>query len=299
MQDLLHYDIIHIPTGSQNSRNGTPIIAIIAHCIQFEPDKVIDMMTSTAAGSRVSSHYYIPYKSGMELSKLYPQYFNNLKFPEKAPIIQFVEPEMAAWHAGISYFADWNKTKNADGTLACQYSLNACTLGIEFQIPEYAIDGDLYRFGKINEIQFEAGFDLIQWLKAKYQPLCDTVLAHSTISVVRAKETDIDFKLMPPKTDPGPMFPWHKLNNTSPITGLTGSTSDSTIDVANLQKKLYELGFVKCSQSGIIDDNTRYHVDAFMMQFGAESWELYSDRDINASIYGTIMSAEYDFNLYV
>jgi N-acetylmuramoyl-L-alanine amidase len=213
---------------------------------------------------KVSAHYVIPQVTGRELVQLMPNEFGNatLRFPDQVPVIQLVNTNEKAFHAGVSSFSNFNSEPE------CSKGLNAGSIGIEFHAPGYANgDGsDWYAFTPYSDGQLSVGIALISMLAATYGIPPVNILAHSTISVGR-------------KPDPGPLFPWQKLYDVgfgylpeatpNPITIIYGES----VYVPYVQSRLKEIGFINCPLSDKLDQATQQTVDAYTMQFASHLWE--------------------------
>ncbi len=110
--------------------------------------------------SKVSSHYFIK---------------NN------GQVINMVPDLYTAWHAGISYWKNYN-------------FLNRYSIGIEISNP-----GHSYGYKKFSTKQINSLIKLLKYLVKKYKISKKNILGHSDISPNRKK-------------DPGEKFPWKKLS---------------------------------------------------------------------------------------
>jgi len=113
---------------------------------------------------------------------------------ELGKIVQLVDTENKAWHAGKSRF----KGKE---------NLNNSSIGIELVNPGFVENKDQWNFGYTNclgkkwgnwpHVQIRSLCKLLAWLQ-KNHPECVDIVGHSDISPGR-------------KIDPGPIFPWEKI----------------------------------------------------------------------------------------
>jgi AmpD protein len=161
--------IVKQPSPNCSSRNGDEVDMIVIHTASlpagvFGTGYVLDLFLNrldlTAhpsfeelKGLRVSAHYFIDWQGG---------------------VIELVDPEQAAWHAGVSSF---------EGREGC----NSFSLGIELEgTPEAGI----------TEGQLEVLTELCIELMQRYPLItAERVVGHSDIAPGR-------------KVDPGPLFPW-------------------------------------------------------------------------------------------
>jgi N-acetylmuramoyl-L-alanine amidase len=199
----------------------------------------------------VSSHYLIP-----ELDdSTYPN--SNLE------IIQLVDENQRAWHAGRSY---WDKRKN----------LNDTSIGIEIvNVPEcqhhpvvkfthggeYGVHKDC-TFPDFGQQQIALLIGLAKDILKRHPDITPTrVIGHSDISPSR-------------KNDPGPRFPWYQLYENgigawydSETQGKYLQLFESFAPSINLvQKALYYYGY-NIKETGGIDRQTQDVLFAFQMHF--------------------------------
>ncbi len=192
------YDIIKIPSVNFSSREECPVKALVIHCIGLSIMDVINGLTKSTddGGLGVSAHYFIPQISGSDfLSET--GIFADLKYPDQIPIIQFVEETDKAWHAGYSRWQDLNQLPG------CQDSLNACSVGIEFHAPGYDDTTEPNTFAPYTDEQILIGAALIKDIINRHSLTSSNLVRHSDISPMRPDGTY--------KTDPGPLFPWDRL----------------------------------------------------------------------------------------
>ncbi len=283
MDKFTNYDILQLSSPNHSSRDGCPIVGIIAHCIGTSLADALKILASDEFTT--SAHYFIPQITGQELQHLMPEIFGTttLRFPQRVPVIQLVPDEEKAWHAGISQFGEWNQLPG------CEKGLNACTIGIEFHAPGYALgDGsDLFAFTTFTSEQEQTGIALMADITQRYGIPTTSILAHSTIAVGR-------------KTDPGPLFFWQALYENglgylpqpkpAPVTPLSPSS------IQFVQSKLLEVGFTQCSQTGDMDIITQQCIDAYRLQYLTTDWQS-SNQDISQdlldSLYGFDVSPIY------
>jgi len=113
---------------------------------------------------------------------------------EKGRVIQLVDTEKKAWHAGESSFQG-------------RKNLNDFSIGVELVNPGLLKDKARWAFGYENHLgqdwgnwpdsQIKSLCKLLTWIK-KNHPGCIDVVGHSDVSPGR-------------KIDPGPIFPWGKV----------------------------------------------------------------------------------------
>ena len=154
-------------------------------------------------------------------------------------IIQMVNDQDVAWHAGISY---WNGKKN----------LNSNSIGIELQNK-----GEEFGYEKFKKKQISSLICLINLIKKKYNIHDAFILGHSDIAPDR-------------KIDPGYLFPWHKLYKAGiglmPNTKSVDNKELSNIGIKNLQLLLREFGY-KLKISKVLDKETLQVLYAFQSHY--------------------------------
>ncbi|MGE9550166.1 N-acetylmuramoyl-L-alanine amidase [Erwinia amylovora] len=169
----------------------------------------------------------------------------------KPVVLQLVDDNRRAWHAGIS---SWNGRSN----------LNDTSIGIEIVNPGYT-DTMLgkrtwYRF---NEKQIAAVALLAKDIIDRYQIAPDNVVGHSDIAPLR-------------KQDPGKLFPWARLaaigvgawpDQLTVNKYLAGRSPSAPADISVIQALLKQYGYDQIPQSGILDEGTRKTIAAFQMHF--------------------------------
>jgi N-acetylmuramoyl-L-alanine amidase len=202
-------------------------------------------------GGGVSAHYLIP-----ELQdSSYPN--SNLE------VIQLVDENQRAWHAGMSY---WDGRRN----------LNDTSIGIEIvNVPnclhkpvvtgthggEYAAHKNC-QFPNFDAEQIELLIELAQGILQRHPDIEPTkVVGHSDISPNR-------------KNDPGPRFPWYQLYQNGVGAWYEQETVDKYLQdfhlVApsiNLVQKALSLYGYNIKETGILDSQTQNVLSAFQTHF--------------------------------
>lgn len=267
------YDLVKIPSANFGSRDGQNPISIIVHAMGTTLDRIIDVLTKQG----VSSHYLVPQVTMLEFSKLYPELIAGLmiRHPDKVPVIEFVSEENSAFHAGVSSWKDWNSLPG------CQYGLNNCSIGIEFHAPNYALgdDSDLFHFTPYTEMQIQTGAALMKDICHRWDIKQENILAHSDISFLRSNDMLFRRPNSMYKTDPGPLFPWrllymqHQLGFYPSHNNKPGPEDNN--DIEYLQRRLREIGY-NCPQTGELDIETQYCINAYHMHFMHETWSCFN-----------------------
>lgn len=176
--------IIQTPSVHFEPRTEPPTF-IILHAISTPPQQSIAILTQRESG--VSAHFYIE---------------------PNGTIHELVSPDLKAFHAGISGWED--KT-----------SLNACSIGIEFQCRQTT--GHL--FAGFTQKQITAGIDLCHSLMQTYGILARHVLGHSDVAPDR-------------KEDPGVLFPWSTFEKAG-----IGLQPNADLPVTDVADRLRQIGY--------------------------------------------------------
>ncbi|MGV3346495.1 N-acetylmuramoyl-L-alanine amidase [Enterobacteriaceae bacterium LUAb1] len=166
-------------------------------------------------------------------------------------VLQLVDENQRAWHAGISY---WNGRTN----------LNDTSVGIEIVNPGYTDDMLGRRtWYPYHKAQIAAVAALAKDIIQRYQIRPDNVLGHSDVAPLR-------------KQDPGKLFPWKQLasmgigawpDQSAVKKYLAGRVSSDPANVNVIQALLKRYGYDQIPQHGTLDEETRKILSAFQMHF--------------------------------
>jgi N-acetylmuramoyl-L-alanine amidase len=196
MKTILNYS----PNFENKKRKYKQIKFLIFHYTGMKSESAaISRLTNIK--SKVSSHYLIK---------------NN------GEIITFVPDLYIAWHAGISFWKNFE-------------FLNKNSIGIEISNPGHNFD-----YKRFSKKQIKAILLLSKFLIKKYQILPENILGHSDIAPNRKK-------------DPGEKFPWEYLFKNK--IGFWHNLDKKklmkfrTLKVDNLEKKLFYKNIVKIGYS--------------------------------------------------
>lgn len=124
---------------------------------------------------------------------------------ENGEVLELVEPEFKAWHAGVSR---WRGKSN----------INENSVGIELVNP-----GHEFGYQPFPDVQIKSCIALCQQLMAKYPIEQRNVIAHSDIAPSR-------------KEDPGELFPWGVLSREGVGLYPQGVTENETVLLERGQK---------------------------------------------------------------
>jgi len=152
--------ILHSPNYSKKIRKHKEIKFIVVHYTGMQ-SKVASIRRLLSKKHKVSCHYLID---------------------RKGLIIQLVEENRVAWHAGKSKWKNFN-------------NLNKSSIGIEL-----VNKGHKFGYEKFSHEQIKKLINLCLYLKKKYKIKTSNIVGHSDIAPLR-------------KQDPGEKFPWEKLHN--------------------------------------------------------------------------------------
>jgi N-acetylmuramoyl-L-alanine amidase len=152
-------EIVHrrVPSPNWDERK-LPISMLVLHYTEMQPVESA-LAKLTDAQAKVSAHYLIS---------------------EAGEVIQLVDEDKRAWHAGVSY---WRGHPD----------VNSASIGIELDHPGHA--GGYREF---SEAQFEALVPLIARIVHDHDIPRANVVGHSDVAPAR-------------KIDPGELFPWERL----------------------------------------------------------------------------------------
>ncbi len=189
--------------------------------------KIVDLSpnTSKKIRSKKQIKFVIIHYTGMQseieslkrlknkLSKVSCHYLIN----KKGDIIQMVDENKVAWHAGKS---KWKKFNN----------LNKFSIGIELVNKGHKFKYENFSFPQVNKL-----IKLCKKLKQKYKIKPQNFLGHSDIAPLR-------------KIDPGEKFPWKKLSKYN--LGIWYKTNQYNFNLRSEEKKnnfffknLYKIGY--------------------------------------------------------
>lgn len=206
----------------------------------------------TLTEGQVSAHYLIPEEPASKRGK---------------PIIlQLVDENQRAWHAGVS---SWNGRVN----------LNDTSVGIEIVNPGFTENMlGQHTWYPYSEKQIVAISALAKDIIRRYQISPDNVIGHSDIAPLR-------------KQDPGKLFPWARLAtmgigawpDRSLVTQYIANRSPyAPADVSVIQALLKQYGYDQIPQNGILDENTRKTISAFQMHFRSDDIRGNADAETEA-----------------
>lgn len=263
------FEIISIPSPHLSKRpREAEIKYIIQHCIGWPLNRILQGFTypkEKTESAGVSAHYLIPQASTQQILsdpnlEEFHSYFQDVKDPQKIPIIQFVSDKNKAWHAGVS---SWKEDEN----------LNGMSIGIEFHAPGYAEGDNLLTFGSFTAGQLALGLELNKFLKQKYDLKAEDFLAHSDIAPFRYNDQN---EPMVAKTDPGLFFPWKQWAQEG--IGIWYTDYQGPLDIQPdkliswVQEKLLACGYRWCTQNGKLDLETKYCIQAFRLHWMSDLW---------------------------
>ncbi len=141
-----------------DSRDGTPTDMLVLHYTGMQTAAAaIDRLCDPDA--QVSAHYVVD---------------------EDGTVLQLIDEEMRAWHAGVSF---WRGDKN----------INHRSVGVEIVNP-----GHEFGYREFPDAQIAAVIDLCQGVLSRHAIPLRNVVGHSDVAPTR-------------KQDPGELFPWAQL----------------------------------------------------------------------------------------
>ncbi len=213
----MRHDVVPSPNFEKRPDNINPDILLL-HYTGMESAAIACKRLCDPA-SKVSCHYLVE---------------------NDGHIIQMVDEDMRAWHAGAS---SWRGVTD----------INTASIGIEIQ--NIGHNGDYPDFG---DAQMEAVIDLCTDIVLRHDIAPENVLGHSDVAPAR-------------KTDPGEKFDWQRLWRAGVGHWIAPDVTDSLPDqkdhdVKGLQVLLARYGY-GIGISGVYDDRTRSVVEAFQRHF--------------------------------
>lgn len=154
MDELVHR---RLPSPNWDER-ALPISMVVLHYTEMT-DAETALARLTDPGAKVSAHYLIS---------------------EAGEVIQLVDEDKRAWHAGQSF---WRGHPD----------VNSASIGIELDHPGHA-----FGYREFAEAQFQALVPLLARIVKQYSIPRANVVGHSDVAPAR-------------KIDPGELFPWDRL----------------------------------------------------------------------------------------
>lgn len=149
----------HVPSPNFNARL-LPVSMVVLHYTGLPTaDEALARLTDGGHANPVSAHYMID---------------------EDGTVIQLVDEEHRAWHAGASY---WRGVRD----------VNSASVGIEIVNP-----GHEWGYREFPDAQIEALMPLLADIKKRHDIRRANIVGHSDIAPAR-------------KDDPGELFPWDRL----------------------------------------------------------------------------------------
>jgi len=173
---------------------------------------------------------------------------------EQGGIVQMVDENLRAWHAGVSSWKGEN-------------DINSCSIGIEIQNPGHTLG-----YPDFPSVQMQAVVALCKDVVARNDITPLRVLAHSDVTPIR-------------KIDPGEKFDWHLLHRNGighlvepePIGGgsfLQFGDTGQSVEALQGMLKLYGYGI---EINGTYDTVTQATVRAFQLHFRQEQADGIAD----------------------
>lgn len=160
-----------VPSPNHSDRSGAEVVCVVLHYISLPPGSFETAHIEELFTNRLNpaEHPYFAEIEGLKVSA-------HFLVSRKGEVIQFVDTDFAAWHAGVS-------------NLGGREGVNLFSVGIE-------LVGD----GKapFEEAQYESLHSLLLWLKNVHPGIkAENVVGHQHVSPGR-------------KSDPGPLFDWER-----------------------------------------------------------------------------------------
>jgi N-acetylmuramoyl-L-alanine amidase len=215
-------EVVPSPNFGERKDGRRPDMIVLHYTGMADANAALERLTSRV--SQVSSHYFVF---------------------EDGRIVQLVQENRRAWHAGASAWAG-------------ELDINSCSVGIEIANP-----GHDYGYPNFPARQIAAVTALCRSILTRYSVAAERVLAHSDVAPGR-------------KRDPGEKFPWRTLHDSgighwvmpAPITesGPLLTLGDRGESVAALQNSLRNYGYALAA-TNTYDSETHDVVAAFQRHF--------------------------------
>jgi N-acetylmuramoyl-L-alanine amidase len=215
-------EVVPSPNFGERKDGRRPDMIVLHYTGMADANAALERLTSRV--SQVSSHYFVF---------------------EDGRIVQLVQENRRAWHAGASAWAG-------------ELDINSCSIGIEIANP-----GHDYGYPNFPARQIAAVTALCRSILTRYSVAAERVLAHSDVAPGR-------------KRDPGEKFPWRTLHDSgighwvmpAPITesGPLLTLGDRGEGVAALQNSLRTYGYALAA-TNTYDSETHDVVAAFQRHF--------------------------------
>ena len=249
-----HLPLIYVESDNYNDR----IRYVVIHHTTIDYQDSIDALTRQG-NNRVSSHYLIPESNDDSYDE------------DSLEIVQLVDEDKRAWHAGSSY---WQGTKNLnDQSIGIELVyLSKCKRHQRKPIKHTGLNVDatdqrICFYPDFDQKQISLLIDLLRDISERYPDLSPTqIVGHSDIAPDR-------------KVDPGPRFPWHQLYlagfgawyEQEKVTNYWQKFADHQPSVELIQLALSNYGY-GIPVTGILDAKTRNTITAFQMHF--RPWQV-------------------------
>ena len=212
----MKFILIKSENSSKKPRNNKKIKFIIIHYTGMQSKRVsVDRLRSLK--HKVSCHYLID---------------------RKGNIVQMVEDNKIAWHAGKS---KWGRFKN----------LNNSSIGIEL-----VNKGHRFGYQKFSTKQLSKLVKLGLFLKKKYKINNKNILGHSDIAPLR-------------KIDPGEKFPWKKLTKKGLGVWYLTINKNTKVNISRniFFSNLYKIGYRYFNKKISNSINDKLIIKVFQMRF--------------------------------
>lgn len=236
-------DVSH-PAIAKNER----VRFLVMHYTAIASDEASIRVLS--AENAVSAHYLVLSKPSMD--------------ENKPVVLQLVDEDKRAWHAGVS---DWKDRSN----------LNDTSIGIEIVSLGYTGDGKDRVWHPYATEQIDLVSRLARDIIRRYDIAPDNIVGHSDIAPGR-------------KVDPGTLFPWQLLaeqgvgawpDEPTVQKYLAGRHPSAPGSVDVIQKALKKYGY-RIPQSGALDRETSAAIGAFQLHFRANDFSGKADAHTEA-----------------
>ncbi len=254
----------HVESTNQSSR----VDYLVIHSTSENFGESLRLL-STPTDNPVSSHYLVPE-------------INDPTYPHHSlRVYSLVDELRRAWHAGVSYWAGEENLN--DRSIGIEVVNEFKCSGTEMPVSEIDLATVECVFPSFSDEQITLLITLIKDILSRYPGIDPVdVVAHSDIAIMR-------------KSDPGPVFPWHRLYeegigawpDSETVMAYQQRFSGDFPTVESLQTGLLNLGYL-VEVTGEYDKQTQFAVRAFQLHFRPANYSGFVDVETAALLWALL-----------